>query len=278
MDKLRGLIRRPHVEQLTRAWAETDPDLVVLRSDRLLLAFERFLEHLKTGPPAAWAAAIDRYANYRRAQSDGLFVTSMDFVGAQALFIGEPLRVVPVTDLRASGALSVTQWLEEVPRSNRMCLPRELASPVEDVLEAEYRLAIAALLPPSWPRVFSTSILDALRAGRQALANPSRYTVIVPPSSCDAVREKVRYLHTTPDVVPGPEDLAYALMVDTSRPPLTRYITEPLRLDHSVGDKSVRFVVHQRVGFHRDPRAAIVQLVGLNADQRSESPWPAPAI
>jgi hypothetical protein len=259
MDQLRGLVRRPHIDQLTRAWAESDPDLANLRCDEYLVFFERFLSHLRANPTTAWTALVDRYARSVRTRFGGLAAIDSDQLGKQAVYAGDRLRPVPLRDLRETGEMATERWLAQQPRPSQLRPPKPLKATIDRLLVRERKAAFEALCALQCRSVRGSDLTTALDAGRSELGEPPSCLVIATPASFSEIREIIS--PTGARVICGPAALVSPLLIDPARPPLTQFVAQDLQLEHSVGERLVRFVVHERIGFAHDESSDAVALV-----------------
>jgi hypothetical protein len=259
MDLLRGLVRRPHVEQLTRAWAESDPDLAHLRGDHHLVYFERFLSHLRSDPNAAWGALVDRYARAVRARYGEIATIDPGQEGLEALYTGAPPRYVPVNDLRVAGEMPTSSWLSHVPRPSQRRPPKPLRVTIDRLLARERAAAIEALGTVPRRAVLEVDLAAALDAGRRELGEPDDYVVIATPATFDAIKDATT--STKALVVRGSTRIEHPLLYDPRRRPLIQFVAQDIRLEHTVGEDIVRFVVHERVGFMPNQGSPLIALV-----------------
>ncbi len=259
MSLLRGLVRRPHVDQLTRTWAETDPDLTAMRSPKYLPAFEEFVRGLPD-KPIAWTTEVGRYVDDERKNLDAVASTNTWILGAEGLFAGHELEPVPLVDLRRVGTASTKLW--DTPPSQRAGLPPELTSSVDLLLDDEWRLAVDLLRARAAIKVPTSNLVEAVQVGRRRLG-PARSHVVVATEASRAALEGLAEGSGGLSVVYGPPSLRHPLVLTADQPVLTRFVADRTRLDYSVGDDTVRFLVHERVAFVARSDTKAVELTGV---------------
>jgi hypothetical protein len=259
-DYLQGLVRRPHLEQLTRSWVETDPDLEPLRSDGGVARIQLVLRNLRSEPAAEWTALVKRHAEDTRRHLGLHDLVDVDHArtGAQAVFTGDPPQAVDLHDQSRAGDISLRAW-QRIPPGRRRQLPLELRELVDELAEAEWRLAVEALGDGDVIAIDSSDPQDALARARRVLLPARDLIAIAPAGSTPAAAATLRDVR----VLGGRSSLGAPMLVAIDQRPLTEILGQPLRFHHVVGKDKVGFVLHQRVGFVRRPGSTVVVLQGL---------------